>query len=154
VLSQDYPDFEVIAIDDRSTDRTGAILDREAAQNPALRVIHLQALPPGWLGKNHALQKGAEAASGSLILFTDADVVMDPSALRRAAFYLESNRLDHLAIAPRAPVPGFLSNAFLGVFATMFTLYTKPWKVSDPDSKKHIGNCAASGQTFCLVLNS
>ena len=139
VLSQDYPDFEVIAIDDRSTDRTGAILDSEAARNPALRVIHLRALPAGWLGKNHALQKGGEAASGSLILFTDADVVMDPSVLRRAAFYMESNHLDHLAIAPRAPVPGFLSNAFLAVFATMFALYTKPWKVSDPNSRRHVG---------------
>jgi glycosyltransferase involved in cell wall biosynthesis len=139
VLAQDYPDFEVIAIDDRSTDKTGAILDREAARHPALRVIHLRALPAGWLGKNHALQKGAEAASGSLILFTDADVVMDPSVLRRAAFHMESNHLDHLAIAPRAPVPGFICNAFLAVFATLFTLYTKPWKVSDPNSRHHIG---------------
>ncbi len=139
VLAQDYPDFEVIAIDDRSTDGTGAILDREAARNSALRVIHVRALPAGWLGKNHALQKGAEAASGSLILFTDADVVMEASVLRRAAFYMASNRLDHLAIAPRASVRGLLSNAFLAVFAAMFTLYAKPWKVKDPKSAQHIG---------------
>jgi glycosyltransferase involved in cell wall biosynthesis len=139
ILGQDYPDFEVIAVDDRSTDATGTILDLEAARNPRLRVVHVRDLPPGWLGKNHAMQRGGEAADGALILFTDADVVMEASVLRRAASWMESNGLDHLAIAPRALVQGFLSNAFLAVFAIGFGLHTKPWKVSDPGSSKHIG---------------
>ena len=139
VLSQDYPRFEVIAINDRSTDSTGSILDGLAAADPRLRVIHIRELPAGWLGKTHAMQKGGESATGSLILFTDADVVMDASVLRRAASWMGLNRLDHLAIAPRAEVGGFLSNAFLGVFAILFALHTKPWRVRDPDSRHHIG---------------
>ena len=139
VLRQDYPHYEVIAVNDRSTDATGTILEAEAAAHPRLRVIHIRDLPAGWLGKNHAMQKGGETASGALILFTDADIVMDPSVLSRAASWMESNRLDHLAIAPRARVGGFLSNAFLAVFAVLFTLYAKPWKVRDPKSRHHIG---------------
>ena len=139
VLRQDYPDFEVIAIDDRSTDETGTILEKAAAVNARLRVIHILDLPPGWLGKNHALQKGGEGASGSLILFTDADVVMDASVLRRAAAWMQTNALDHLAMAPRAVVGGFLANSFLAVFALLFTMFTKAWAVKDPASSKHIG---------------
>jgi hypothetical protein len=74
VLLQQYPDFEVVVVDDRSTDGTGAILDRMAEREPRLRVVHVDAVPAGWLGKNHALHLGAQGATGELILFTDADV--------------------------------------------------------------------------------
>ena len=139
VLRQDYPAFEVIAVNDRSTDATGAILDHASQQSPRLRVVHISDLPAGWLGKNHALQTGAAHARGPLLLFTDADVVMDPSVLRRSAAYFEAHRLDHLAAAPNATVQGILSNAFLAVFALGFCLYTKPWRARDPRSPKHIG---------------
>jgi len=76
VLSQDYENAEVIVINDRSADQTGAILDRMARTHPALRVIHVTELPPGWLGKNHAMFCGAQQATGDLLLFTDADIVM------------------------------------------------------------------------------
>ncbi len=139
VLAQDYPNFEVIVVEDRSIDRTGEILDRMAAQNSGFRVIHIKELPTGWLGKNNALQQGANLAKGEFLLFTDADVVMEPTVLRRALAYVEDEGLDHLTAAPRALVPGFWSNAFLGVFALGFSLYAKPWKVRDPKSKAYIG---------------
>lgn len=139
VLAQDYPDFEVIAVDDRSTDSTGAILDRMAQSHPELRVVHIQALPAHWLGKNHALHRAALAAEGELLLFTDADVVMDPTVLRRAAAYMELHRLDHLTVAPRATVGGFLANSFLAVFALLFSMHTKPWKVKNPKSRRSVG---------------
>src|SRR6185436_14838718 len=84
LLAQDVPRLEVVAVDDRSEDATGAILDRFAEAEPRLRVVHVAELPDGWLGKCHALWLGAGQAAGELILFTDADVVMAPDTLRRA----------------------------------------------------------------------
>ncbi len=143
VLAQDYPDFEVIAVDDRSIDATGAILDRMAerhsAPNPRLRVIHIRELPEGWLGKNHALQYGADRAGGSLLLFTDADVVMEATVLRRAVGYMTEKGIDHLTIVPRGIVGGFLSKAFVSLFGLLFVLYIKPWKVRDPNAPEYVG---------------
>jgi cellulose synthase/poly-beta-1,6-N-acetylglucosamine synthase-like glycosyltransferase len=131
--------IEVIVVEDRSTDATGAILDRMAAECPALRVVHVATLPPGWLGKNHALWVGAEAARGELLLFTDADVVMAPGTIRRAAAHLVRERLDHLTLAPEVRMPGALLRAFGVAFGIFFTLYARPWKARDPRSRAHVG---------------
>jgi glycosyltransferase involved in cell wall biosynthesis len=139
VLAQEGEDVQVVVVDDRSSDGTGAILDRLADVEPRLEVIHVAALPAGWLGKNHALQRGAEAARGELLCFTDADVVMAPDTLRRAAAYLQRERLDHLAVAPRVVMPGALLQAFGVAFGVFFSLFAKPWKVRDPASRHHIG---------------
>jgi glycosyltransferase involved in cell wall biosynthesis len=139
LLNQDYPAHEVIAIDDRSTDATGPVLDRLAAANPVLKVLHISELPPGWLGKNHALYFGAERASGDYFLFTDADVVMEMSTVRRAIAYLTKHSLDHLTLAPEVRVPGVWLNVFIAGFGVFFSLFTKPWKAKDPRSPKHIG---------------
>src|ERR1700733_11511340 len=66
----DYPDFELIAVDDRSQDETGAILDRLAAEDSRLRVIHLDSLPDDWLGKSHAMHVAATPPKGEYLLFT------------------------------------------------------------------------------------
>jgi glycosyltransferase involved in cell wall biosynthesis len=139
VLKQDYRELEVIVVDDRSTDRTADILDRVASANPTIRVVHLKELPPGWLGKNYALYRGAQEASGELLLFTDADVVMRPSAVGRAISYLLERRLDHLAIAPDVKMPGVLLQVFVGAFGIFFSLYARPWKAKDPKSTWCIG---------------
>ncbi len=70
----DYPELEIIGVDDRSEDATGRILDEFAASHPRFRAIHVKELPAGWLGKPHALQQAYEASSGEWLLFTDADV--------------------------------------------------------------------------------
>lgn len=90
---------------DRSTDETGAIMDRLAQQFPQLRVIHVAHLPDGWLGKNHALWVGAQRATGDLLLFTDADVHFHPTALRRAVGFLQQRQLQH-AHGPAGALPG------------------------------------------------
>jgi cellulose synthase/poly-beta-1,6-N-acetylglucosamine synthase-like glycosyltransferase len=139
LLSLDAPRLEVVAVDDRSADATGAILDRFAETDPRLRVVHVTELPPGWLGKNHALWLGAEQATGELLLFTDADVVMQPDTLRRAAGYLREHRLDHLTAGPHVDMPGWLLQTFGVCFGVIFVLFARPWKAKDPRSKAHVG---------------
>ncbi|HUI08062.1 MAG TPA: glycosyltransferase family 2 protein [Verrucomicrobiae bacterium] len=139
LLAQEYPNLELIAVDDRSTDETGAILDRMAAKDPRLHVEHVTGLPSGWLGKTHALQCGADRASGAFLLFTDADVVIEPSVVGRAVGHIHQANLDHVAVAPRPQMPGTFLNMFGGAFALFFGMYARPWKASAPKSRWHIG---------------
>lgn len=139
VLAQDYPNIEFMVVDDRSTDETGAILDRMAVNDSRLRVVHITRLPAGWLGKNHAQYFAAGGATGQLILFTDADVVMERSVISRAVGFLTRNRSDHLTVAPQLQMPGVLLDMFGGTFALLFGLYAKPWKARDPKSPRYIG---------------
>lgn len=104
LLSQDYPDFEVIVLDDGSRDRTGEILAELAARNPRLRVIVGRELPPGWLGKHWACQQLGEAATGDLLLFTDADTRHGPRSLWNGAAALLTEGADLLTAFPRQEV--------------------------------------------------
>ncbi len=139
VLAQRYGPLEVIVVDDRSTDATGAILDRMAAANPRLCVIHVTELPAGWLGKNHALHAGASEAKGEYILFTDADVVMEPDTVARAAAFVRGREVDHAAAGPRVEMPSPALRVFVVLFTLFFAIAFRPWKVRDPRSAAHIG---------------
>lgn len=139
LLRLEYPRLEIIAVDDRSDDATGEILDRMAVGEPRLTVVHVATLPPGWLGKNHALHLGAGRAKGELILFTDADVVLAPDTLRLAASFLLRERIDHVAAGLHVDMPGWMLQTFGVFFGLMFTLFSQPWKVRDPRSPRHIG---------------
>lgn len=139
ILHLDYPNYEVIAVNDRSEDNTGSILEEMRAENPQLQVIHVKELPPGWLGKNHALFAGANASQGDMILFSDADVNFARSALSRAIGYMQRNGVDHLTVAPRLE-PGTIPLSLAVQFFFMaFTLYMRPWKARDPRSRHFMG---------------
>ncbi|MBC7415738.1 MAG: glycosyltransferase, partial [Herminiimonas sp.] len=126
--------LEVIVIDDRSTDATGAIIDRIATAHPALRVLHIDALPDGWLGKNHALHCGALVANGEFLIFTDADVVFAPEAIRRAMAYCQAQAVDHLALLFDVVARTQLLRMMLLGFGIAFMQRFRPWKVADsPD---------------------
>jgi len=139
LLAQDLPALEVVAVDDRSEDATGALLDGLAAEDPRLTVVHVAALPPGWLGKNHALQAGGERARGEWLLFTDGDVVFAPDALRRALAFARRHGLGHVAAAPRFVAPGFLERAFVSGFACFASLAFRVTDLPRPGTPGFIG---------------
>ena len=139
LLHLDYDDYEVIVVDDRSADRTGEILDALARQYQRLKVLHVAQLPAGWLGKNHALWCAAQQARGVYLLFTDADVVMEPTSLRRAIAYARQREVNHLAVSPDAVMPSLMLQAFVVLFVNLFAIYVRPWKVADPKSSAFIG---------------
>ncbi len=139
MLALDYPDLEVIAVNDRSEDETGDLLDALAARDPRLIVEHIPSLRPGWLGKNHALHRGAQRATGRWILFTDADIHFRPDALRRAIAHAEAAQLDHLAVVPQLHERGHLLGIGVAAFSLLFALFLRPWKIPDPRSAAHGG---------------
>jgi glycosyltransferase involved in cell wall biosynthesis len=139
LLAQDYPDLEVVAIDDRSEDATGLLLDGLASQDARLRVVHVETLPDGWLGKNHACARGAEAATGDWLLFTDGDVLFRADALRRAVAFAEAYGLDHLVAFPRLVTHGFLERAFVVAFGILFSLKTRVWALHRARSGAYVG---------------
>jgi len=150
LLELDYDNFEVIAVNDRSTDRTGEIMESVAKSphfsqrtremgHPVLRVLHHRELPAGWLGKTHAMWTATNEAKGDWLLFTDADVRFKPDSVRRAVAYGEAERADHVVVFPQMIMkrPGeFMMIAF---FQTMFMFGHRPWKVADPKTKDHMG---------------
>lgn len=139
LLGQDYPDLEVVLVDDRSTDDTGAIADRVAAADARLHVLHVRALPDGWLGKVHALARGAEAARGEWLLFTDADVHFAPGTLRRAVAFAVHRGADHVAAIPDIWPSAPLVDAVTAMFLRTFPVITRSWAIADPASPAFVG---------------
>ena len=142
LLDLDYENYEVIAVNDRSTDRTGEIMDEVAAQPVAhgrLRILHVEALPEGWLGKTHAMWSAAQQATGDWLLFTDADVLFKPDSLRRVLAYGVAEPADHVVLFPEIIMKGPGERMMIAFFQTLFVFGHRPWKVADPKSKDHMG---------------
>lgn len=149
MLNLDYPHLEIIAINDRSTDQTGIILENFSKTFSNLRVIHIKELPENWLGKNHALYVGAKKAKGDWLLFTDADVLMDRLLLKKAMSYVLEKQIGHLTIYEKHLNKTFwLKILSLGSYAS-YCLTIKPWRIRYGWSKKYLGHGA-----FNLVRNS
>jgi len=115
-LAQRNVDLEVIVVDDRSTDRTGEILRDFSQREPRLKPIRVDALPNGWLGKCHALRRGAQQARGTWLLFTDADVRLAPDALGRAVAHAEAQHASHLCLLPGLFARSFAARSTLCLF--------------------------------------
>jgi glycosyltransferase involved in cell wall biosynthesis len=155
LLALDYDNYEVIAVNDRSSDLTGEIMEqvgqnpRPPAQNarrtghplggPDFHVVHHRELPPGWLGKTHAMWTAANQATGDWLLFTDADVLFKPDSLRRALAYAESEPADHVVLFPRIIMKRAGEYMMIAFFHTLFLFGHRPWKVADSNTDDCIG---------------
>src|SRR5215470_5687422 len=142
LLALDYDNYEVIVVDDRSTDRTGEIIDRvatSAAAHGCLRAVHVGELPQGWLGKPHAMWTAGLQATGDWLLFTDADVLFKTEVLRRALSYAETKQANHVVIFPRMIMTSPGERMMIAFFQTLFTFGHRPWRVADPDTNDHMG---------------
>ena len=124
VLAQDYGRFEVIAVDDRSTDETGTILKSLAAADTRLRVIEGAEPPPGWLGKPFAMQEALDEARGEWILATDADMIFDPAALRTAVAHTLEREGDALTLIPHFETGSFWERVMIPTWAWVFLMFT------------------------------
>jgi glycosyltransferase involved in cell wall biosynthesis len=139
LMEIDYPHLEVVAVDDRSQDATGKILDEFAAAHSRLRVVHVTDLPTGWLGKPHALQKAYETATGEWLIFTDADVRFKPDLLRRSMGIVRKFNADHLTLLCDVEMIGFWETLLITFFGLGFHLAVEPSRASDTRSSRYIG---------------
>jgi len=164
LLALEYANYEIIVVNDRSTDRTGQIMEEIAAgpcgadtlvrlqAAPALqteadrsvrptrlKVIHISELPPGWLGKTHAMWTAGKQATGDWLLFTDADVLFKPDSLRRAIAYAVPEKADHVVLFPRMIMKSAGERMMIAFFQALFVFAHRPWKVADPDARDHMG---------------
>ncbi len=139
LLAQDYPDLQIVLIDDRSTDRTGEIVDRLASEDSRVVALHVTELPDGWLGKVHAMSKGLAAGDSELVLMTDADVHFRPGTLRKAIAHFEASGLDHLTAMPVLWPSSPLLDGLIAMFIRQLLTIVQPWKADDPDSKRFMG---------------
>jgi len=142
IVAQQGITFDVVVVDDQSTDATGEI----ARSFPGVRVIESAGLPAGWVGKNHAVWLGAQAASGQWLLFTDADTVHLPGSLRRSVDEAKECGADLLSYSPKQEVHGFWERALMPVvFAELSRTY-RTVDVNNPQS--HVA--AANGQYLLI----
>jgi len=175
LLALEYSNYEIIAVDDRSTDRTGQIMEEVSAGSSGadtpfdslrslragavrgltalelqagadrsvratrLTVIHVSDLPPGWMGKTHAMWTAAAQAAGDWLIFTDADVLFKPDSVRRVMAYAESEKADHVVLFPRMIMKRPGERMMIAFFQALFVFGHRPWKVADPKARDHMG---------------
>jgi hypothetical protein len=137
--------LEIIAVDDRSTDSTGKLMDEVAAEAEAgegphrLEALHLTKLPEGWLGKPHALARGAERATAPWLLFTDGDVIFAPHAMELALRKATAEKADQLALMLTLIRHGAGEAAIEGTAQALAQWSLRLWKVSDPGAREFFG---------------
>lgn len=149
MLAQDYPRFELIIINDRSTDRTRSILDRLEAENHApngngrLKVIHVEHLRDGWFGKNNAMREGMEQAAGEWLCFSDADCTqISTRTLSLAVRHAAEKGVDFLSVLPILETRSFWERIVQPVCGAVMVFWFHPKRVNNPDHRAAYANGA------------
>lgn len=151
LLDQDYGNLQIIAVNDRSTDRTGELMEELTIERPEkLRVLHIKELPPGWLGKTHAMAIAARDIVSDYLLFTDADVVFRFDTLRRSLAQAVATSADHFVTLPTPKIKSHGEGMLLGFLQVLGLWITRPWRVEDPSSIRDSVGIGA----FCLLRSS
>ena len=133
LLAQDCAGLTIIAVDDRSEDATGRLMDELAAAHPGkLRVLHVTKLPEDWLGKTHAMALAAREVDSAWLLFTDADIRFRPDSIRRSLAYAVASGADHLVTVPTPLVRRWDEGMMMGFFQIFGMWGGRPWKVANP----------------------
>jgi cellulose synthase/poly-beta-1,6-N-acetylglucosamine synthase-like glycosyltransferase len=139
LLASSYPNLELIAVNDRSRDGTGGVIDRLAKEDSRLQPIHITELPAGWLGKVHAMSRGAESARGEWLLFTDADVHFRDRVIERVIAVVEREQLDHFTLWPNLLGKTVPLRAALIAFTTNLLILLRPHRLGGENSRGFVG---------------
>ena len=139
LFAQDYPRFEIIAVNDRSQDGTSEALHELERTHSNLKVIDVGELPAGWLGKPHALVTGYEQSRGEWLVLTDADVHLAPAVLRRAMALAQARQWDHLTLFTAIEMRGFWEITAITYFGLGFVFGNEPWQAANPRSGRYVG---------------
>lgn len=140
LLEQTYPNFEIIVLDDRSTDGTGEILRSIAARYEKLKVLNGSDLPPGWAGKPHALSQAVAAAHGEWLCFVDADTFLETDALTAVYDKAMETKADLFTIMTKQIMLTFWECTVLPLVMLALSVGFSPRKVNDPKRKDAIAN--------------
>jgi cellulose synthase/poly-beta-1,6-N-acetylglucosamine synthase-like glycosyltransferase len=139
LLACEYASLQIIAVNDRSTDATGAEMEAVASEPAAqgrLRVLHIDTLPEGWLGKPHAMMRAAQLASSEWLLFTDADIFFAPDVLRRALACAVQSHADHMVVYPTLILRRWDERGFLTFFQSFSVWAGRPWQIANSRAKR------------------
>ena len=139
LAAQDYPNLEIIVVNDRSTDDTGDYIDAFARMDPRVKALHIDELPGKWLGKVHALHQGAKIASGDWLIFTDADIHFKQGILQQAMAYAIREQTDHLVLFPKVLASSFLLNVAISAFESMLLATLNPSGLKKPGMRNFVG---------------
>ncbi len=143
LLEQDYERYEVIVVDDGSTDKTSSILDELAHTHPnrqRLWVLRLRDLPTGWAGKPHAIHRGVQEAQGDWLLFTDADTWHAPNCLRSAVVQAMQEQADMFTLSAEQELPAFWDRTLMPMAYLGISMLYPPRQVNNPRSKVAVAN--------------
>ncbi|HKU49545.1 MAG TPA: glycosyltransferase [Nitrososphaera sp.] len=135
LLAQDYPDFQIIAINDSSTDRTGRIMQEYAQRDSRIVYVSAPPKPDDWAGKNWACYQGYLRSDGELLMFTDADTEHASNTMSLAVQHLQSESLDALTAVPHLICNDFWTKITLPALATFLHTRFSPLRVNDPKVK-------------------